>query len=93
LIYNNGGLTVSGNASISLTAYSTGDFSGLAIFQARTDANAVVVSGNASLDLHGNFLYDANVQSIVDISGNAMIEASMVVNELNISGNADESAL
>lgn len=93
LIYNNGALTVSGNASVNLTAYSTGDYAGLAIFQAQTDASAVTVSGNANLNLNGSFLYDANVQSMVTISGNAQIEASMVVNELTISGNSDDTAL
>ena len=71
---------------------STGDYAGLAIFQALTDASPVTISGNANLNLNGSFLYDANVQSIVCISGNARIEASMVVNELTISGNADDSA-
>ena len=93
LIYNNGALTVSGNASVNLTAFSTGDYAGLAIFQAPTDASPVTISGNANLNLNGSFLYDANVQSIVTISGNAQIEASMMVNELTISGNADDTAL
>jgi len=93
LLYNNGALTVSGNASVNLTAFSTGDYAGLAVFQAQADASAVTVSGNANLNLNGSFLYDANVQSMVTISGNAQVEASMVVNELTISGNADDTAL
>ena len=35
LIYNTGALTVSGNAIVNLTAFSTGDYANLAIFQAR----------------------------------------------------------
>ena len=92
MLYNNGALTVSGNASVNLTAYSTGDYAGLAIFQAQTDASAVTVSGNANLNLNGSFLYDANVQSVVTISGNGDVEASLVVNELTITGNSDDSA-
>ena len=93
MIYNNGALTVSGNASVNLTASSTGDYAGLAIFQALTNSSPVTISGSANLNLNGSFLYDANVQSMVTISGNAMVNASMVVNELTISGNADDSAL
>jgi hypothetical protein len=92
LIYNNGAFSVSGNASVNLTAFSTGDYAGVAIFQALTDASTVTVSGNANLNLNGGFLYDADAQSMVTISGNAQIEASMAVNELTISGNSDDAA-
>ena len=92
MIYNNGALTVSGNARVNLTAYSTGDYAGLAIFQARTDTSAVTISGNANLNLGGSLLYDANVQSVVTFSGSVLVEASLVVNELTISGNSDDSA-
>ena len=48
---------------VNLTAFSTGTYAGLAIFQARSDASAVTVSGNANLNLNGAVLYAANVQS------------------------------
>jgi hypothetical protein len=92
LIYNNGVLTVSGNASVNLTAFSTGTYAGLAILQAQNDASAVTISGNANLNLNGSVLYAANVQCVVTISGNAQVEASLVVNELTISGNSDDAA-
>ena len=89
-IYNTGALTVSGNASVNLTAFSSGTYANVGIYQARSDTNAVSVSGNANLNLNGAVLYDANVQSMVTFSGNAEVEASLVVNELTISGNSDD---
>lgn len=62
-MYNNGALSVSGHATVNLLAFSTGDYAGLAIFQARTDTNAVTVSGNANLNLNGSLLYNVNVNS------------------------------
>jgi hypothetical protein len=97
LIYNTGALSVSGYAIVSLTASSTGMYAGVAIFQARTDASPVTISGNADLNLNGGLLYAANVRCVVTLSGTvgctAKLEASLVVNELTMSGNADETAL
>jgi hypothetical protein len=87
LIYNNGALTVSGNASVNLTAQASGMYAAIAIFQARGNTSAVTINGNANLNLNGGILYDANVQSVVTVSVYGNVEASLVVNELTISGN------
>jgi hypothetical protein len=92
LLYNNGVLNVSGNAVVNLTAYSTGIYAGVAIYQAVNNASAITISGNANLNLNGAVLYDANVLSMVTLSGKAQVQAALVVNELTLSGNSDDSA-
>ena len=89
-IYNEGALTVSGNASVNLTAFSSGTYAGVGIYQAQNNIAAVTISGNANLNLNGAVLFDANVHSTVTFSGNATVEAALVVNELTISGNSDD---
>jgi hypothetical protein len=93
LLYNSGALNLSGNANVNLTASSAGADAGIAIFQARDNANAVTISSNAVLNLKGGILYAANQQSIVTLSSNALVEASLVVNALSMSGKAEEDAL
>ena len=87
LIYNNGALTVSGNAFVNLTASTLGVYANIAIYQAGADASAITVSGNANLDLNGGVLYAANPQCLATFSGNAAEEAVLVVGELTLSGN------
>ena len=91
MLYNNGALTVSGNANVNLTAQSTGAYQNIAIFQARNNASAITMSGNAVVNLNDAVLYSANVQSIATLSGNAVVDASLIVNELSISGNSDDN--
>jgi hypothetical protein len=86
LIYNTGAFTVSAGGSVNLTAITTGEYAGIAIFQARNDSGGVTVSGKgAKLNLHGGYLYDANTQAVDTVSGGALLEASLDVDELNIS--------
>jgi hypothetical protein len=88
LLYNSGALTLGGNAVVDVTAMAYGPYAGIAIFQARNNANAVTVSGNANLNLEGGVLYAANPQCLVTFSGNAKVDATLLVNELTITGNA-----
>jgi hypothetical protein len=86
LIYNaSGAITASGNASINLTAASTGLYAGIAIFQARNNAQAVTVTGQASLNLNNALLYAAAAP--VSVSGNGKLKAGLLVDQLHLSGN------
>jgi len=85
-----GSIDVSGNAGVTLTAPSTGTYTGVFIFQARDNAQALSVSGNAIVASPGTvYLPDAPA----NLSGNAMLETPLVVNELSLSGNSDPSSI
>jgi hypothetical protein len=87
LIYDaGGGIAVSGNATLNLSALTTGPDAGLVIFQARTNTRALNFSGNGVAGLSGT-VYAAGAQVI--LSGNASLQhVSLVVNTLTLSGNA-----
>src|SRR5262249_25572524 len=81
LLYDaGGGIAVSGNATLNLSAETSGLYTGLVIFQARTNTRALNFSGNGMGGLSGT-VYAAGAQMI--ISGNASLQhVSMVVNTL-----------
>ena len=83
-----GALTVSGNASVNLTAATTGAYAGVVFFQSRDNASAVSVSGNAVLNLHNAVLYAKAAE--LTASGNGKLDASLVVSILQLTGNAIE---
>jgi hypothetical protein len=83
-------IDVSGNAGVTLTAPSTGAYTGVVVFQSRDNAQALSVSGNAIVASPGTvYLPDAPA----NLSGNAMLETPLVVNELSLSGNSDPSSI
>ena len=76
---------------MSIPAFFCGPRRRRALFQARNNANAITVSGNAVVNLNNAVFYSANVQSIATFSGNVVVDATLIVNELNISGNSDDN--
>jgi hypothetical protein len=85
-----GSIDVSGNAGVTMTAPSTGTYTGVVVFQSRDNAHALSVSGNAIVASPGTvYLPDASA----NLSGNAMLETPLVVNELSLSGNSDPSSI
>jgi hypothetical protein len=78
-----GGISLSGNGSINLTAAATGTYAGLVIVQPSANTRALSLSGNAT-GLIGT-LYAPSAQLI--LSGNAQLNAALLVDKLSISGN------
>jgi hypothetical protein len=87
LLYNaGGGIAVSGNATLNLSAATSGPYAGLVIFQSRTDTQALNFSGNGVGSLSGT-VYAPAAQ--VNLSGNASLQnVSLLCNTLTLSGNA-----
>ena len=94
LIYNaavttSDSISVSGNASVNLSAQTTGVYHGIVFFQAHTATAQVYVSGNASMVLKGTF-YAA--RSKINVSGNGLLQlldsdSELIASDLNVSGN------
>ncbi len=85
-----GAVTLSGNGTVSLTAPTSGTYTGILIYQARDNAKALTFSGNAMQGISGT-IYAAAAQ--LTESGNAQIGSSsnpisIVVDTLTMSGNA-----
>jgi hypothetical protein len=83
-------ISISSNASVTLTAATSGTYSGIVIFQARTSTAPITVTGSASVSLTGA-LYAA--AATVTLSGNESLtfqgtSGELIVSDLSESGNA-----
>ncbi len=83
-----GGLTVSGNAVINLSAASTGAYAGVVYFQSRDNTVADSISGNAVVNWNGVYYAPA---AQLNLSGNdQFFQDALLVNTLLLSGNAQD---
>jgi Bacterial Ig-like domain (group 3)/PKD domain len=81
---NFGGITLSGNGTITLTPPTTGQYDGVVIYQSRENTRALSLGGNASAGITGD-VYAAN--ALLSLSGNTQLKAPLVVGTVNVSGN------
>lgn len=93
-IYNaSGAINLSGNAAVTISAPTTGTYSGIALFQNRADSSAIVANGNAAVKLTGDlYAPDATLNlsgnAAVTVAGNnATIPGAVIVRDLMVSGN------
>jgi hypothetical protein len=85
-----GAITLSDNAHLNLTAPTSGPYAGIALFQARDNAQPITLRGNAIEGLSGGILYAP--AALVSLGDNAQLsQAPLIVNELQITGNGIES--
>jgi hypothetical protein len=85
-----GAITLSANAHLNLTAPTTGTYAGIALFQARDNAQPITLGANAIAALGGGILYAP--AALVSLGDNAQLtQAPLIVNELQITGNGIES--
>jgi hypothetical protein len=81
-----GGITLSGNGVINLSAPATGQpYAGIVIYQSRANTRALNISGNATANTMSGIIYAAN--AMLTMGGNGKLVDTLVVNSLNISGN------
>jgi RHS repeat-associated protein len=83
-----GGISLSGNGVVDLTAPATGPFAGVLIFQARDNPQSLSLSGNAVLGMGGT-VYAR--EAALTLSGNGQLGQSLVVDRLTLSGNGGTS--
>ena len=84
-----GGIAISGNGNVQLTAPTGGPFTGVVIFQSRNNTRAVDFSGNAVAGLTGTIYAP---RALLTLSGNTAIShAAYLVNTLTASGNGASS--
>jgi hypothetical protein len=81
---NFGGITLSGNGAISLSAPTSGTYAGIVIFQSRANTRALSFSGNAMSGISG-IIYAPS--ALLSFNGNSQLQAALDVGMLNLSGN------
>jgi hypothetical protein len=81
---NFGGITLSGNGMLSMSAPTTGTYAGVLIFQSRQNTRALSFSGNAMDGMTGT-IYAAS--ALLSMSGNSQLQNPLVVGTLNLGGN------
>ena len=81
---NYGGITLSGNGEVNLSAPTTGTYADILIFQSRSNTRAIALSGNAEAGISG-VVYAASAGLV--LSGHAELNAPLVVDTLTLSGN------
>jgi uncharacterized repeat protein (TIGR01451 family) len=82
-------INVSGAASLTLTAATTGTYAGMTIFQARTATAQLVVSGSGKVNVTGTVYAAA---ALVNISGAAAIDTfgtSLIADDLLVTGSGE----
>jgi hypothetical protein len=94
LIYNaaqstSDSINISGNASVNLSAQTSGMYEGIVFFQARTATTQVSISGNASLVMAGIFYAP---KAKISVSGNGLLQmvgsnSELIAADLIVSGN------
>jgi hypothetical protein len=83
-----GAVTFSGNATVNLSAPTTGTYAGIVLFQSRDNVQTLSLNGNTSLG--GGAIYAP--AALLSVSGNGMNHTPLIVNELQVSGNGAVAA-
>ncbi|MGA2257954.1 MAG: MBG domain-containing protein, partial [Thermoguttaceae bacterium] len=82
-----GGISFSGDSTITLTGPTTGAYAGIDIFQSRDNKTALQLSGSAMLST--GTLYAPSAALVM--SGCSNLSGPLIVDRLSLSGNADPS--
>lgn len=84
-----GGVSITGNASLSLTPYanSSSSFDGLVFYQRRLNTAPLKLSGNGTSDVLSGSVYAK--WATLDLSGNGTFNAQFVVRQIEITGNGN----
>jgi hypothetical protein len=83
-----GGITVNGNGSLSLSAPQTGDYAGMLIMSARTNTSAHVFNGNGATDLNGVLYFPYGDLTYNGNNGTTSTCMRIVADTIKMSGNS-----
>src|SRR5262249_6264398 len=81
---NFGGITVSGNGTVNLSAATTGTYAGISVFQSRENPRALSLGSNAMAGLNGAIYAPS---ALLSISGNVQASTPLIVYQLKVGGN------
>ncbi len=87
--WNYGGITISGDGNINLTAPTIGTYAGVVIFQARDNPRAIELDGHATVALSSRTIYAKG--ALLEVSGDSQVKGTLVVDRLALNGDAGSS--
>jgi Matrixin len=87
--WNYGGITISGDGTINLSAATAGTYAGVVIFQARDNPRAIELDGHATVALLNSTIYAKG--ALLDVSGDSQVTGTLVVDRLKLNGDAGSS--
>src|SRR5206468_1681890 len=76
--------TISGQASVNLSAPTLGTYQGISLFQTRGSAAPITVFGNSQVNLNG-VMYAAAAS--ITVTGNGNLKSDLIAFDLQVSGN------
>jgi Flp pilus assembly protein TadG len=84
-----GGITVNGNGSLSLSAPSTGDYAGMLMMSARTNTASHLFNGNGATDLNGVLYFPYGALTYNGNNGSNSTCMRIVADTIKMSGNSN----
>ena len=85
-----GAVSISGNASVQLSAPTTGPYAGIVLFQSRDNTQAIAIGGSAVAKLTGTVYAPAAMVSVTGLA--QFVPEALVVNEIQLQGSGTASA-
>lgn len=83
-----GGITVNGNASLSLSAPETGDYAGMLFWSARSNTSSNTFNGNGATDLNGFLYFYSGDVNYTGNNGTTSTCLRIVANTIEMSGSS-----
>jgi hypothetical protein len=89
MIYNDGGgaIDLSGNGAVNLSPPTSGTYTGITIFQARTSSTAMSISGNGNMTITGTFYAPKAPVTITGNGSSNAIGSQYIAYDLSLNGN------
>lgn len=85
---NSDTVSIAGQGLVTMTAMDTGVYKGMLVYQSRTSAVPVSITGNGSFNVRGTF-YAANAQMNVSGNGDTSLGAQYITRTMDIGGNGN----
>ena len=86
---NGGGLKITGNGNLYLTAPISGDYKGMALFADVANGSLMDMSGNGNLTLTGTTYASAGIVKITGNGTNLTLTAQIISDQLELAGNGN----
>jgi hypothetical protein len=88
MIYSNTGIAIAGNGTVTLSPPTTGAYTGMALFEARTTTSGISIAGNGTFNVTGT-IYCPDGQVGLVGNGDIGLGGQLVADTVDLGGNAD----
>jgi hypothetical protein len=86
-VHNSESVSLSGNASLTLSPPTSGTYKGIAIFQARSATAGVDVTGNGSMNLTGTVYAAGATVTLTGNGGSNVMGSQIIADSMTVTGN------